>query len=80
MDFVDFKYLTQTQSEFKLKVALQLKRLRVKKSISQDQFYQETNINIARLETGKYDTRMETVRKICYYFDISISEFFKDIH
>lgn len=79
MAYVDFKYLTQTENDFKLKVALQLKRLRVQKLISQDQFYQDTNINIARLETGKYDARMATIRKVCFYFDISISDFFKDI-
>ncbi len=80
MGLTDFKYLAETEDEFRQKVVLQLKRLRKQRMISQDQFYVDTNINIARLETGKYDVRLETIRKICYYFDISLSVFFHEIY
>ncbi len=79
MALMDFKYLLETEGEFRQKVVLQLKRLRKQKMISQERFYMETNINIARLETGRYGIRLETIRKICYYFDITISAFFQDV-
>ena len=40
----------------------------------------DTNINIARLESGRIDIRVETLRKVCYYFDVSLSGFFRGIY
>ena len=65
--------------ELLLKIAKRIKQLREKKNISQDLFYIETDIHIARIETGKLNIRVTTLQDICDYFEISLSEFFKDM-
>lgn len=65
---------------FKRKVSLQIRKIRRQQRITQERFYNETNINIARLESGKIDIRLETLRKICAYFDVSLSVFFQGIY
>ena len=80
MLLTDFEYLNTSEIAFKKKVALQIKRLRRQNQVSQEKFYSETNINIARLESGKVDIRLDTLRKICYYFDVSLSGFFQGIY
>ena len=65
--------------ELLLKIAKKIKQLREKKNISQDLFYIETDIHIARIETGKLNIRVTTLQDICDYFEISLFEFFKDM-
>ena len=60
-------------------IALKLKKLREKKGVSQEQLYNETDIHIARIETGKVNISVSTLSKLCSYFDVSLSEFFKKI-
>jgi len=60
-------------------IALKLKKLREKKGVSQEQLYNDTDIHIARIETGKVNISVSTLSKLCKYFDISLSEFFKRI-
>ena len=61
MLLTDFEYLNTSEIAFKKKVALQIKRLRRQNQVSQEKFYTETNINIARLESGKVDIRLDTL-------------------
>ncbi|AYL98589.1 helix-turn-helix domain-containing protein [Mucilaginibacter celer] len=79
MLFTDFEYLDETDSAFKRKVAQQIRNLRKQNRVTQEKFFAETRINIARLETGIIDIRLETLRKICYYFDVSLTGFFQGI-
>ena len=65
MLLTDFEYLNNSEEAFKKKVSLQIKRLRRQNQVTQERFYSETNINIARLESGKIDIRLDTLRKIC---------------
>ena len=60
-------------------IALKLKKLREKKGVSQEQLYNETDIHIVRIETGKVNISVSTLSKLCSYFDVSLSEFFKKI-
>jgi transcriptional regulator with XRE-family HTH domain len=76
----DFEYLNDTENAFKRKVALQIKTLRKQNRVTQERFFNETRINIARLESGIIDIRLETLRKICYYFNISLAGFFQGIY
>jgi len=80
MLLTDFEYLNNSDNAFKKKVSLQIKRLRRQNQVTQEKFYGDTNINIARLESGKIDIRIETLRKVCYYFDVSLSGFFRGIY
>ncbi|WP_462266932.1 helix-turn-helix domain-containing protein [Mucilaginibacter sp.] len=76
----DNKTVIETEEVFKKKVALQIRKLRRQHQVTQEKFYADTSINIARLESGKIDVRLETLRKICLYFDVSLSGFFQGIY
>lgn len=60
-------------------VSDKIKQLRESKGISQETFYIDTDIHIARIESGKSNITISTLSDICKYFNISLSEFFKDI-
>jgi len=62
-----------------LKIAQRIKQLRDEKNISQDMFYIETDIHIARIETGKLNITISTLQAICDYFEISLLDFFKEM-
>lgn len=60
-------------------IAIHLKELRESRNITQEDFYNDTNIHIARIETGNNNISISTLDAICKYFDISISKFFYKI-
>ena len=59
-----------------LKIAQRIKKLREEKNISQEVFYIDTDIHIARIETGKLNITISTLQSICEYFRISLADFF----
>jgi transcriptional regulator with XRE-family HTH domain len=61
------------------KIAKRIKQLREEKCVSQDTFYIDTDIHIARIELGKINITVSTLQDICNYFEISLSEFFKEM-
>jgi transcriptional regulator with XRE-family HTH domain len=65
--------------ELLLKIAKKIKQLREMQNVSQDTFYIDTDIHIARIETGKINITVSTLQDICTYFNISLSDFLKDI-
>lgn len=60
-------------------IALKIKQLRGEFNITQENFYNDTNIHIARIESGKVNISISTLEAICKYFNISLSKFFSDI-
>ena len=62
-----------------LKIANRIKQLREEKGISQDSFFIDTDIHIARIESGRSNITVSTLSAICDYFGITLSDFFKDI-
>ncbi len=66
-------------SELLNKIAKRIKQLREDKGISQDTFYIDTDIHIARIELAKVNITVSTLEDICSYFSISLSDFFKGI-
>ena len=62
-----------------LKIANRIKQLREEKGISQDSFFIDTDIHIARIESGRSNITVSTLSAICVYFGITLSDFFKDI-
>ncbi|MDR0754265.1 MAG: helix-turn-helix domain-containing protein [Prevotellaceae bacterium] len=60
-------------------IAKRIKQLRKEKNISQDNFFIDTDIHIARIESGKTNITVSTLDDICKYLSISMSEFFADI-
>ena len=60
-------------------IALQIKELRFQKNITQEDFYNDTTIHIARIETGKVNITVSTIKAICSYLNISLGEFFSKV-
>jgi transcriptional regulator with XRE-family HTH domain len=61
------------------KIANRIKQLREEKGISQDTFFIDTDIHIARIESERSNITVSTLSAICDYFEITLSDFFKDI-
>jgi transcriptional regulator with XRE-family HTH domain len=61
------------------KVVLRIKELRAERGLSQEQVYNDTNINMGRLESEKVNLTVSTLYELCKYFQISLSDFIKDI-
>jgi transcriptional regulator with XRE-family HTH domain len=61
------------------KIALRLKALREERGLSQEELYNETDIHIGRIETGRSNISVSTLSMLCKYFGISLSEFFKKV-
>ena len=61
------------------KIAWRVKQIRTSRNITQEVFYYDTNIHIARIETGKLNISVCTLAKICDYFNMSLVDFFKGI-
>ena len=61
------------------KIAKRIKQLREEKGVSQDSFYIDTDIHIARIELGQVNITVSTLQDICAYFETSIVEFFEGV-
>jgi transcriptional regulator with XRE-family HTH domain len=57
-------------------IAIRLKELRTEKGISQQDVYNDTEIHIARIETGNLNISTATLAALCGYFSISLHDFF----
>ena len=67
----------QVKDEKLLKeIAIKIKALRESKGITQEAFYHDTNIHIGRIETGKNNLSVSSLKAICKYFGITLKEFF----
>jgi transcriptional regulator with XRE-family HTH domain len=59
-------------------VAKRLKFLRAQNGLSQDTVFVDTDIHIARIETGKYNISITTLNALCKYYSVTLEEFFAD--
>jgi transcriptional regulator with XRE-family HTH domain len=60
------------------KIAAKIRALRLEAGITQEQFYNDTNIHIGRVERGQINITIVTLNHICLYFDITLHDFLKD--
>lgn len=60
-------------------IAKQVKRIRQSRKLSQEEVYLDTEIHCARLEQGKLNITIITLKRLCDYFGLSLSDFFKEI-
>ena len=60
-------------------IARQIKELRLSRNLSQEDVYLDTDIHCGRLEQGKNNITVSTLKVLCDYFHISLSEFFNRI-
>lgn len=61
------------------KIVEKIKKLRAQHDITLEQFYNDTNINLSRIESSKANISVSTLSAICKYFKISLSEFLKGV-
>lgn len=59
------------------KIVLCIKQIRKSNNVTLEVFYFDTGIHLARIEQGKQNISIATLSKICSYFDINLSDFFK---
>jgi len=72
--------LDRTRNRKLLKsIALRIKDLREQNSVTQEVFYNDTGINIGRIERGINDLSVCTLDRICLYFEITLLDFFEDM-
>lgn len=58
------------------KIALILKALREERNLTQEEVYNDTQIHIARIETGNVNLSISTLSFICTYNKTSLLEVF----
>jgi transcriptional regulator with XRE-family HTH domain len=61
------------------RIANRIKQLREEKNVSQEVFYLDTDIHIARIETGRINVTISTLNAICEYFGMSLTDFFRGV-
>lgn len=61
-----------------LDIAKRIKELREGKGLTQEEVYIDTQIHIARIETARVNISVSTLKALCDYFDITLSDFFKN--
>lgn len=58
------------------KIGLLIKQLRIEQGITQEEFYNDTNIHIGRIETGKANMTVSTLEAVCKYLKTDLKAFF----
>ncbi len=67
----------QVNQELIDKIVLRIRKLREKKAVTLQEFYDDTGIHLARIESEKRDLPISTLSRICDYFGLTLSEFLK---
>ncbi|MEY5133926.1 MAG: hypothetical protein RLZZ198_1930 [Bacteroidota bacterium] len=57
-----------------------LKVLRKQRNLTQEDFYNDTGIHISRVETGRVNVTLSTLKTILDYYQVPLSEFFQSIN
>ena len=61
-------------------IASRIKVLREKGNVTLEEFYNDTGIHLARIESLQGNVTVSTLSQICKYFGLSLEEFFKGIN
>jgi transcriptional regulator with XRE-family HTH domain len=59
------------------KISIRIKELREEHNVTQEDFFNDTGINIGRIEQAKTDLSVSNLKRICDYFGIDLKDFFK---
>ena len=59
-----------------ISLAHRVKQLRLNKGVTQEDAYNDTGIHFGRIEQGKRDASITTIKKLCDYFELSLEDFF----
>jgi hypothetical protein len=61
------------------KIVIKIKKLREQHQVTLQEFYNDTGIHLARIESEKRDLPISTLKRVCEYFNISLSDFLKGL-
>lgn len=61
------------------KIAKRVIALREAKGLTQEDVYNDTGINIGRIEKAKRNMSVSTLDALCKYFKLSLKEFLEDM-
>ena len=61
------------------RIVQRIKELRDQNNVSQRELYFNTNVSIGRIAQGTENIKLTTLLTICRYFNITLSDFLKDI-
>jgi transcriptional regulator with XRE-family HTH domain len=71
---------SQVKDEVLLSAMVQgLKSLRTVRQLTQEDVYNDTGIHISRIETGRVNVSLSTLKAILDYYQTSLSQFFQNI-
>ncbi len=62
------------------RIGLLIKQIRIEQRITQEDFYNDTNIHIGRIETGKANMTISTLEAVCKYFKTDLKTFFSKLN
>ena len=74
-----YNMLTEKDKILIGRIVQRIKELRDQNNVSQRELYFNTNVSIGRIEQGKENIKLTTLLTICRYFNITLSDFLKDI-
>lgn len=60
-------------------IGTRLKAIRKEKKLTQEEVYNDTDIHIARIETGTQNITVSTLSALCGYYSVTLGEFFSEI-
>ena len=60
-------------------IAVELRKLRKERGLSQIDVYIDTDIHIGRIEQGRTNISVSTLSDICDYYGLSLRDFFSEI-
>lgn len=60
-------------------VAAGLKAVRLKRNLTQEVVRFDTDLNIARIESGRHSVSLTTIADLCDYYHITPGEFFREM-
>lgn len=71
---------SQVKDEALLSAMVQgLKTLRTERQLTQEDVYNDTGIHISRIETGRVNVSLSTLKALLDYYQTSLSQFFQNI-
>lgn len=67
------------ETDFLIAVGKKLREIRESKSYSQEYVYENTKINLDRVEKARTNYTLSTLYILCNFYGITLDEFFKGI-
>jgi len=61
------------------KISARIREIRTHAGVTQEQFYNDTEIHIGRLERAQLNIRVTTLKVVCDYFGMTLKEFFEPL-